>query len=92
MATNTITNVVKAVANTGKRVGSAGTRAVRLGARSGKQVAKQTGEALLGAGRKATLTTGSLIQQLHYHWIQKAAKLDNIGQENDDEEVPFNSE
>lgn len=97
MATNTTATMVKAVATTGKRVGTAGTRAVRFGARSGTHVAKHTGVALLGAGRKATLATGSLIQQLHQHLIQKTASMDDsvYGEdnfmENDGEAVPFNS-
>jgi hypothetical protein len=71
MATETTTKAVK-------MVGAVGTRAVTTGTKAAVSTAKYTGAALLGVGKRATGSTGSLLQQL-IKQIQRTPKDEMMG-------------
>lgn len=83
--------VGKATHKTAKRAmqaSVASTKAVKTGVRTGTLAAKQTGAALFGVGKKATLATGSLIQQLNKQ-ILKTSKHHAVDGDNVEAE-PYN--
>jgi len=75
-------------AKTAVKVSAAGTKAVKTGVRTGTLAAKQTGAALFGVGKKATLATGSLIQQLN-NQILRTSKHHAVDGDNVEAE-PYN--
>lgn len=82
-----VEKATKKTAKAAKKVGSVGTKAVKTGVRGGTQVAKQTGAALFGAGKRATHATGSLIQQLNQQ-LMKSPR--NLAEDGDSEAEPYN--
>jgi hypothetical protein len=80
MATETTTKAVK-------MVGAVGTMAVTTGTKAAVSTAKYTGAALLGVGKRAKVSTGSLLQQLikQVHWTPKGDVIGNIVSRDDDD-------
>jgi hypothetical protein len=81
---NIVGQAAKKTTDAAKKVGAVGTKAVA----AGTKVAISTGAALFDAGKRATNSTGSLIQQLNRQLLWNPKQLDDGKEEGD----PYNEQ